>query len=117
MVNKYKKSESSGYNWAASHELSKCDSIHKPCVRSNESPAWRGKVGMKSHFRQRSYWQLIAVGRQEPVFFMSFALGKSITLLWKATHPKIYGQHKLDLMMGKGVGKDTKLGGLGKGEI
>ena len=49
----------------------------------------------------RSYWQLIAPAREretEIVFFTGMASGRSTRLQRKATHLRIYGQDKLDLV-------------------
>lgn len=41
---------------------------------------------------------MIAAEKGESVFFKSVATGGSTTFQWKATHPRKYGQHTLDLM-------------------
>lgn len=52
------------------------------------------------------YWKLLAVAEREGGGeFQSVALDKLITIQWKTTHPRIFGQHKLALM---GKDKDTK---------
>lgn len=58
----------------------------------------------------RSYPQLIAAGRGEPIFFKNVAPGKLTTLRWRTTYPRIFGQHKLDLMCVGVGGRQNWLG-------
>lgn len=51
---------------------------------------------MKSHPQQRSY--IDSCWERENQFLLSVAPGKVTVLHWKATHLKIFRQHKLDLI-------------------
>lgn len=75
-------------------------------VKPYKIQAWREKEDVKSQSYPRTNWQVIASGeKRESVFFKSIATEKLTTLGRKATHPRIYGEHKLDLL---GTGKERE---------
>lgn len=79
---------------------SSCYSMHKICANSSQTKPKHGdrkRIQIPDLAEQllatESCWE-----RESPVFFKDVIPDRSAALQWKATHPRVYGQHKLHLM-------------------
>lgn len=70
------------------------DRMHKTCVSSCQKKSWHGVRTTKSHSYLRSYWHLVAMGKNS-VFFKDVTLVKHIP--GEALYSGVYEQYKLDL--------------------
>lgn len=78
--------------------------------------SWEEEIATKSHPLVKSHGQFISVMMDsQSCFFKTVDLDELITLQRKSTHPRIYGQHKLDLMGLKERERRYKVGGTEKG--
>lgn len=58
------------------YELRDCDSKHKTCTSSSQTKP-QGEVGTKSHFKTKSYLQLVNCQERKSVFFSGVILSLS----------------------------------------
>lgn len=64
------------------------------CAQARPNHSMEGKVGTKL----RNFWQFIAARRGRVSYFNDVAPVKLTRLQWMAMYPRIYVQHRLDLM-------------------
>lgn len=89
------------------------DNMHKPAqALKPDKPSMQSDVDGRSHPWLRHCWLSIAVGRRKLIFFRAVTPATSAVLQSVTTQPKVYEQHKFDVMSLK---EDIKFGGGGGG--
>lgn len=85
---------------------------HKVCTKSSQTKPKHGdgkRIQIPSLAEELwandSYWE------GESVFLKDVVPGRSAALQGKAMHPRVYGQHKLDLMVFSFLKEETMLSG------
>lgn len=90
-------------------------SLDKWMLQPDKIPLWRRGMGLSLTPSWEGIDNRQLLGEGKSVFFMGVDLGGLPTLQGMAIHSRIYGQHKLDLMVLEN-NEDSESGGQGRGE-